>query len=77
MEAGPEPRPSSWLRDFQASVRAPEVMSSLRCYTIHMQEVTWYEGEPPALLLGVVIRVEDGSQPALQDNYNYLMCNQI
>ena len=27
-----------------------------------------------AVLLGVVIWVEDGSQPALQDNYNYLMC---
>ena len=52
-------------------------MSSLRCYTTHMQEVTWYEGEPPAVLLGVVIRVEYGSQPALQDNYNYFMCNQI
>ena len=40
---------------------------------LQIQEVTWYEGEPPAVLLSVVIWIEDGSQPHLQDYY-YLMC---
>ena len=38
-----------------------------------IQGLTWYKGQPPALLLGVGIWVEDGSQPTLERVHDYLM----
>ena len=42
-----------------------------------IQGFTWYKGESPALLLGVGIRVEDGSQPTLERVHDYLMFSAV